>query len=42
MPLKIEIIDEAVQDLINGFHFYKKQSSEVGGYFLDSLFADIE
>jgi len=40
--MKIEILDDAKDDLVDGFHFYEEQSSELGSYFLDSLFADID
>jgi len=40
--LKIEILDEAEADLIEGFHFYEHQESGLGWYFLDSLFSDID
>jgi len=40
--MKIEILDEAEQDLIDGFAFYERQSIGLGNYFLDSVFSDIE
>jgi hypothetical protein len=40
--VKIEILDEAEADLIEGFHFYERQESGLGWYFLDSLFSDID
>ena len=40
--MKIEILDEAQQDLIDGFRFYESQSIGLGDYFLDSLFSDID
>ena len=40
--MKIEILDEAQQDLIEGFHFYEKPESGLGSYFLDCLFSDID
>lgn len=36
--MKIEILDEAKEDLIAGHHFYEEQSPGLGSYFLDSLF----
>ena len=39
---KIRLLDAASQDLVDGFHFYEKQESGLGGYFLDSLFSDID
>jgi len=40
--MKIEILDAAEKDLIDGFRFYERQSKGLGNYFLDSLFSDIE
>jgi len=40
--MKIEILDSARQDLIDGYRFYEKQAEGVGVYFLDTLFADID
>ena len=40
--MKIEILDDAKNDLVAGFRFYERQSPGLGSYFLDSLFADID
>jgi plasmid stabilization system protein ParE len=40
--VKIEILEEAEQDLVAGFRFYESQSPGLGDYFLDSLFSDID
>jgi len=40
--VKIEILDEAEADLVEGFHFYERQKVGLGSYFLDSLFSDID
>jgi len=40
--MKIKILEEAEQDLINGFRFYEAQNFGLGQYFLDSLFSDID
>ena len=40
--MKIQILEEAEQDLIDGFRFYEGQESSLGEYFLDSLFSDID
>lgn len=40
--MKIQILEEAEQDLIAGFRFYEAQESGLGEYFLDSLFSDID
>ena len=40
--MRIEILDEAEADLIEGYHFYEAQDAGLGSYFLDSLFSDID
>jgi plasmid stabilization system protein ParE len=40
--MRVEILDEARNDLIDGFHFYDDQARGLGDYFLDSLFSDID
>ncbi len=40
--MKIKILDEAAQDLLDGYHFYEKQADNLGSYFIDSLFSDID
>ncbi|MBI5551828.1 MAG: type II toxin-antitoxin system RelE/ParE family toxin [Desulfobacterales bacterium] len=40
--MKIEILDAAIDDLVEGFNFYESKSRGLGDYFLDSLFSDIE
>jgi hypothetical protein len=40
--VKLEILDQAVEDLIEGFHFYEDQQPGLGSYFLTNLFGDIE
>jgi len=40
--MRVKILDEAERDLENGFWFYERQSSGLGDYFLDSLYADID
>ena len=40
--MRIEILDEAEGDLVEGFHFYEGQETGLGWYFLDSLFSDID
>jgi plasmid stabilization system protein ParE len=39
--MKIEILAEAEQDLLDGIRFYERQRSGVGRHFLESLLADI-
>ncbi len=40
--MKVQILDEAMQDLIEGARFYESQSVGLGDYFLDTLFSDID
>jgi plasmid stabilization system protein ParE len=40
--VKIQILDEAQEDLIQGFRFYEGQEPGLGAYFLDCLFSDID
>ena len=40
--MKIRLLDAAYQDLMEGFEFYEKQKNNLGGYFLDSLFSDVD
>jgi plasmid stabilization system protein ParE len=40
--MKVQILDEAEQDLVDGFRFYETQASGLGDYFLNSLFSDID
>lgn len=40
--MKIKILKSASRDLVEGYHFYEKQADGLGGYFLESLFSDIE
>jgi hypothetical protein len=40
--MRIEILDEAEKDLVDGHAFYERQSQGLGQYFLDSLISDLE
>ena len=40
--MKIRILSSAFRDLSNGRDFYERQGEGLGGYFLDSLFSDID
>jgi len=40
--MTIRILESAKRDLIKGFHFYERQGSGLGDYFLDSLSSDID
>ena len=40
--MRIAILEEAREDLIQGFRFYENQEPGLGTYFLDCLFSDID
>ena len=40
--MRIDILDEAQEDLVEGFHFYEDREIGLGSYFLDCLFSDID
>lgn len=40
--MRIEILDEAARDLVEGFRFYEEQGAGLGSYFLTNLYADID
>lgn len=40
--MRIELLDQAQDDLIQGFHFYEGWEAGLGTYFLDCLFSDID
>ncbi len=40
--MKIEILNEAELDLLDGYSFYEMQSPGLGDYFIDSLFSEID
>ncbi len=40
--MRIEILDQAELDLLDGSYFYEDQEKGLGSYFLTSLYADIE
>ena len=40
--MRVRILPAALNDLASGREFYRKQGEEVGDYFLDSLFSDID
>ena len=40
--MRIKVLDQAAEDLIEGFHFYEDQRAGLGSYFLANLHADIE
>ena len=40
--MRLQILESAKEDLIEGYHFYEEQAPGLGTYFLDSLFSDID
>ena len=40
--MQVRVSSSAEDDLLNGFAFYERQQAGIGGYFLDSLYADID
>ncbi len=40
--MTIVILPSAREDLAAGFEFYEEQGAGLGGYFLESLFSDID
>jgi plasmid stabilization system protein ParE len=40
--MKIKLLSSALHDLEGGRDFYEHQGENLGGYFLDSLFSDID
>ncbi len=40
--MRIEVLEDAKDDLILGYRFYEDQAPGLGQYFLDSLFGDID
>jgi len=40
--VKVRILEPALGDLIDEFHFYEDQEVGAGRYFLDNLYSDIE
>jgi plasmid stabilization system protein ParE len=40
--MKVRVLESAKAHLVEGYQFYEEQSLELGTYFLDSLFADID
>lgn len=39
--MKVELLDEAVRDLLDGWEFYDQRERGLGAYFIDSLYADL-
>jgi plasmid stabilization system protein ParE len=40
--MKIRILDQAEDDLVEGYKFYEGQKAGLGEYFLDCIYSDIE
>lgn len=40
--MKVALSSSAEEDLVDGFNFYERQREDLGEYFLNSLFADID
>lgn len=40
--MRVEILADAESDLLAGYQFYERQARDLGSYFRDSLFADID
>ena len=40
--MQVRILGVAERDLEEGFHLYERQSLDLGSYFLDSLYSDID
>ena len=38
----IKVNSSAKKDLQDGYSFYERQETTIGGYFLDSLYSDID
>lgn len=40
--MKIEILNLAELDILDGFHFYESQEAGLGAYFLENIYTDID
>ena len=40
--MKVEILESARKDLVDGFYFYEKQADGIGSYFLESMYSDLD
>lgn len=40
--MRVQILDEAEQDLVEGCRFYEAQERGLGNYFLDTLYSDVD
>ena len=39
--MRVQILDTAEEDLVEGFWFYERQQPGLGAYFRDSIYADL-
>jgi hypothetical protein len=40
--VKVEILESARRDLVDGFYFYEKQADGIGSYFLESMYSNVD
>ena len=40
--MRLQILDLAMRDLVEGFHFYEDKEQGLGDYFLVNLYSDVE
>lgn len=40
--MRVEILDQAEEDLVEGYWFYEEQAPGLGSYFLKNLYSDID
>jgi hypothetical protein len=40
--MKVQVLDEAEQDVLDGSRFYEMQGEGIGDYFLNSVLSDID
>ena len=40
--MKIHIVAQAEDDLVDGYNFYEDQAPGLGAYFLDCIYSDVE
>ncbi len=40
--MRVQVLEEATADLVDGFRFYERQAQGLGEYFLDTLWSDIQ
>jgi hypothetical protein len=39
--MRVQILDTAEEDLVEGYWFYERQQPGLGGYFRDSIYGDL-